>query len=67
MNTIITTSEYWNCECIKQYIHHKNDTQCKKCEMSRYESPDSHVNEVIGELGVIPDPRQTSAFFPVQE
>ena len=47
----LTTSEYWDCECIEEYIHHKDEPPCLRCGMSREDSPDSHLREVKELLG----------------
>lgn len=48
MKTIITTTEYWDCDCIRDYIHSKSEKKCKLCGAECSEDyPDSRVNEVL--------------------
>lgn len=44
---IVTTAEYWDCECNDEYMHSKLEDSCTRCGATREDSPDSHVNEVI--------------------
>ena len=37
---------YWDCECEKDYIHHKHIKTCKRCGAMVDQQPDSRVNEV---------------------
>ena len=41
-------SDYWDCECDKDYIHHKgNTTYCDRCKRHEDEMPDSRLEEVL--------------------
>jgi len=44
--TILTTNEYWDCECSRDYIHPKSEYFCDNCKVRRTDSPDSRVSEV---------------------
>jgi hypothetical protein len=44
---ILTTDEYWDCECLNNYIHPKNQKTCFKCCTKADEQPDSRVSEVL--------------------
>lgn len=44
--TILTTNEYWDCECKRDYIHPKSKWFCDVCHVRRADSPDSRVSEV---------------------
>lgn len=59
MSEIILTPEYWDCECEKDYIHHRCETMCAACEARREDQPQSRVNEVIAAGLVIPKRRRT--------
>lgn len=41
-----TTSDFWDCECETEYIHHSGQSCCTKCGAIREECPDSRVTEV---------------------
>ena len=41
-----TTSDFWDCECETEYIHHSGQPCCTKCGAIREECPDSRVAEV---------------------
>jgi hypothetical protein len=43
---ILTTSDFWDCECEHDYIHPSTEAFCKKCKTPREEGPDSRVEEV---------------------
>ncbi len=46
-NTVITNSNYWDCECESNYIHKKQDkTNCDKCGASMDSQPDSIQKEI---------------------
>lgn len=59
MSEIILTPEYWDCECEKDYIHHRCETMCAACEARREDQPQSRINEVIAAGLVIPKRRRT--------
>ena len=44
----LTTSQYWDCDCETDYIHHSDETICLSCITHREDGPDSHIREVIG-------------------
>ena len=41
-----TTSEYWDCECEKEYIHSTEEKDCKICGKRKEDSPASRYNEL---------------------
>ena len=43
----ITTDEYWDCECIENYIHLKSQWACPHCGHDQVEQPDSRIDEVL--------------------
>jgi hypothetical protein len=43
---IITTPEYWDCECLKDYIHPSEVSCCGRCGALRDDQPDARVDEV---------------------
>jgi hypothetical protein len=47
---IITTSDYWDCECEQDYIYPKSEQTCSRCQAIQYEQPDSRVNEVQNKM-----------------
>jgi hypothetical protein len=49
---IITTDQYWDCECEHNFIHPKECPICFKCGAIKEEQPDSRVNEVL-DLGFV--------------
>lgn len=48
---IVTTPDFWDCECEENFIHPVYEESCPKCGHSREEQPDSRVNEVSAMLG----------------
>lgn len=44
---IMTTPDFWDCECKDDYIHPHSEKKCPKCKARREDQPDSRVNEVI--------------------
>jgi len=48
---IITTPDFWDCECEEDFIHSSADEACPTCGARRDEQPDSRVNEVSEMLG----------------
>ena len=40
------TSEYWDCECLKNYIHPNSVSCCGRCGALKEDQPDSRVEEV---------------------
>jgi len=41
-----THPDYWDCECEKCYIHHKNVDKCTSCGAQAKDQPDSRLEEV---------------------
>lgn len=42
-----TNDDYWDCECVENYIHLKSDTlYCSFCNAKEEDQPDSRVNEI---------------------
>lgn len=41
-----TTSDFWDCECEEEYIHHSGQPCCTKCGAIREDCPDSRLSEV---------------------
>lgn len=50
LHKISTTSEYWDCECEKDYIHHHSRLHCSMCLKYSHEQPDSRLVEVVDYL-----------------
>jgi len=44
---ILTTVNYWDCECRKDFIHPKSQIKCHKCGVRAVDQPDSRVSEVL--------------------
>lgn len=44
---ILTTVNYWDCECNKNFIHPKSKKMCYECGAHAEEQPDSRVSEVL--------------------
>lgn len=42
------STDYWDCECRKKYIHHNNIDRCPRCGSKRENCPDSRQSEVDG-------------------
>jgi len=38
--------DYWDCECILDYIHPNTEDKCPYCEALRIDQPPSRVDEV---------------------
>lgn len=47
MGYLALTNEYWDCECVKNYIHLSSQKKCPLCNAEYIDMPDSRVNEVI--------------------
>jgi len=47
LGDVILTSEYWDCECEKNYIHAHSEEKCFVCGVLRVDQPLSRINEVI--------------------
>jgi hypothetical protein len=37
---------YWDCECVRGYIHSKTEKTCSVCGATEEEQPDSHQSEI---------------------
>jgi hypothetical protein len=46
---IVTTSEYWDCACEKEYIHVSEEKQCNICGLTREQGSDAIVKEIKAE------------------
>lgn len=46
---ILTTDKYWDCECLKNFIHPKSQIMCYECGVYADNQPDSRVKEVLAE------------------
>jgi hypothetical protein len=46
LNDCQTTTEYWDCDCLDDYIHHRTRDMCPHCVVYRDDQPDSRINEV---------------------
>ena len=44
----MTDERYWDCECSRNYIHHKSDPDCPLCGAEHGTQPDSHKVELDG-------------------
>lgn len=40
------STDYWDCECRKKYIHHNSLDRCSRCGAKRENCPDSRKSEV---------------------
>jgi len=45
--SILTTPDYWDCECDERYIHFHQAESCPRCGAHRDSQPDSRVLEVL--------------------
>ncbi len=50
---ILTTEKYWDCECLKNFIHPKSQCRCDICGTIAEEQPDSRISEVLAEGFII--------------
>jgi len=63
---ITLASEYWDCECVENYIHPKSKPICGRCQAKAEDQPDSRANEVAGmlaDMGPATKPEPRSAEF----
>lgn len=44
---ILTTENYWDCNCLKNFIHPKSQKMCYECGAVEEGQPDSRVSEVL--------------------
>jgi hypothetical protein len=51
IGNVITTPEYWDCECKENYIHSITEKSCSICGAVAENQPDSIVNEVKKLIG----------------
>lgn len=49
-DNVILTTEYWDCECEGNYIHHKSTKHCDSCHSFQKDQPNSRLDEVINFL-----------------
>ena len=47
--TVITTPNFWDCECEKNHIRRKAVPECPVCNACEEDQPDSRLSEVITE------------------
>jgi hypothetical protein len=47
LGDVVLTSEYWDCECEKNYIHTHSEKKCSACGAFRSDQPLSRINEVV--------------------
>jgi hypothetical protein len=52
---ILTTEKYWDCECLKNFIHPKSQGNCEICGTIAEEQPDSRISEVSAEGFLLED------------
>jgi hypothetical protein len=43
---ITCNSDYWDCECTTEYIHHYSVARCWRCGAEYEDSPSARENEV---------------------
>lgn len=43
----MTTKFFWDCSCVKHYIHNNGLPVCPVCGDSREDSPDARIDEVV--------------------
>ena len=41
-----TTPDFWDCECVQNYIHLKKQSICGICKAIADEQPDSRIDEI---------------------
>lgn len=41
-----STSDYWDCECERRYIHPASDEICPHCKAEKTNQPDSRISEI---------------------
>ena len=51
-NQIHTNPNYWDCECVTDYVHLKSEDNCPVCGSYAEDQPDSRSDEV-GEMQLI--------------
>ena len=56
---LLYNPEYWDCNCVKNYIHKKPKNYCSKCGAIQVECPDSSINEVE----ILYNPEEDSALY----
>lgn len=50
-NEIILNEDYWDCNCVENYIHPIYENYCSKCDTYEEDMPNSRQNE-INEFGI---------------
>lgn len=40
------SDDYWDCECVHDYIHPNTEDVCDKCKALREDQPDSRLDEI---------------------
>tara|TARA_R110000782_G_scaffold39956_2_gene92419 strand:+ start:88 stop:243 length:156 start_codon:yes stop_codon:yes gene_type:complete len=48
---ILLNENYWDCECVSNFIHTKKKIECNRCKALADEQPDSRQNEIDLILG----------------
>ena len=48
--SILTTVLFWDCNCMENYINHKQIEHCEYCGALAMDSPDSHLGEVLTQV-----------------
>lgn len=43
---LVTTPDFWDCECEHNYIHPKTKESCPLCKTHKDDQPDSRADEV---------------------
>ena len=41
------STEYWDCECERDYIHSNDVSRCPRCGAMRDDQPPSRINEIL--------------------
>jgi hypothetical protein len=49
-----TVDNFWDCECVEDYIHHESCTRCRLCGAESDDRPNSHKGEVGDALAAAP-------------
>lgn len=49
---IKTSPDFWDCECLTNYIHSNNDLLCPICNAFKHDQPNSRIDELI-DFGII--------------
>ena len=46
-STFFTTSDLWECDCEKRFVHLKDEDECRECGSLRSESPGGRILEIM--------------------